>query len=361
MPAPVAARARRPELDALRVAAMAGVVAIHTLGWPLAKAKGSAWYLGFLVADRVANAVCVPAFLFLTGLLVWGSRRRRAPHGLLVVAAHRASCSLPYLAWSAVYYVVRPLLYPPAAGRRARGLADAAVRVIAGTTCYHLYFPPLLLAVYLLAPARAAACSRAGPRRSRVATLVAQALLVAAHHGVPMPPEAREFVAHAALLVPFASAGAWFAAMGARAVRPGGAYCSRVGRRRSRAGGRAGVRRARARARTSSRGYPLRLVGMLAVGARRSAAALALLGRHDWERRPRLTRWLRGCRRALVRRVPGAPARARIRRDRASRPRGGQRAWGRPPLFARGVRGRGRRSRSRSSRLRRSPVTSWTV
>lgn len=194
---------RRTELDALRVLAMSGVVAIHALAPVVRGHLGGAWLPAYLALSRAANAVCVPAFVFLTGMLVWS--RPASAEGWW---ARRARVVfVPFIAWSAVYHLVRPAFH--AAGASPEASLPASLGFLLGGAFYHLYFPPVLLAIYLLTgPARRLAA--VSPALPMALALLVQALLSRLLTAVTLPVEAFLPLSRFALLLPMAAAGAWF-------------------------------------------------------------------------------------------------------------------------------------------------------
>jgi surface polysaccharide O-acyltransferase-like enzyme len=203
-------RERRPELDVLRILAMAGVVMIHTLSWAMGANGVPKLHPVYLAMGRFGNAVCVPAFLFLTGFLIWAGGpiddwrawwRRRL--GVVFV---------PYVAWSLFYYWIRPSLYPDFTwpGRKLFIIRDIVVRLLTGTAFYHLWFPPILLAVYVLTPL-ARRLLAAWPPLVPLAALALQGALIVLVQNVPMAPELKQLLSQFLSLVPFAAIGAWYA------------------------------------------------------------------------------------------------------------------------------------------------------
>ena len=194
---------------------MAGVVGIHVLAnsLHLGHPPGTTG-AAVLAADRVLNDVCVPAFLFLSGTLVW---TRPAGASARAWWTRRAEVVfVPYLAWSAVYFVLA--LRADAALRAAAPAAIAAafaVRLLTGTAHYHLYFPPILLLAYALTPA-ANRLLRHSPLLLVTAALACQGALVVVYRMAPLPPEPRLMLANALTLIPFAAFGAAVAASAER-------------------------------------------------------------------------------------------------------------------------------------------------
>jgi surface polysaccharide O-acyltransferase-like enzyme len=207
------AGSRHASYDVIRLTAMAGVVAIHVLAAGLASAlaTGSIRFW-LLVPDRALNDLCVPAFLFLTGALVW---RPSTTHGAAWWRRRLEVVFIPYLAWTFVYLGVGVARdgWPGLAAFAQRSV----VAVLTGNGWFHLYFPPLLVIVYLLR-APAARLVR-HPALLLVVTLAAQALLAVVFHTVRMPQPAALMLTNFLTLLPYASLGGWYASEAPRLVR----------------------------------------------------------------------------------------------------------------------------------------------
>lgn len=204
--APLPPRGRIVAYDALRVFAIATVVAIHTL-MP---------YRSALPADapvRVFDDLlhyAVPLFVFLSGVLVWarpwkggsGAYRDFLKRRFTVIA-------LPYLAWAALYSAIFVFQAPESAAavRELPGL------ILNGHVWYHLYFVPMLLTFYLFTPI----ASRIAHRSPELLVLGAYAVRLLA--GPLIVGSMREllgtlgwqYATHVVIHLPHMALGAWFA------------------------------------------------------------------------------------------------------------------------------------------------------
>jgi surface polysaccharide O-acyltransferase-like enzyme len=151
-PEPTAPGAPRvAALDIVRIFATLGVIAIHVI---------AAAYAGIpliLRPDwvRIVPAICrfaVPAFVLLTGVLVWGRPWAAGPRGYGRFVGRRALVVLvPYLFWATLYFALN---IAPTITRGGRGalLLDYLGRLIDGSAGYHLYFVPAIFVLYLVTP-----------------------------------------------------------------------------------------------------------------------------------------------------------------------------------------------------------------
>ena len=150
--------------DALRVAAILAVLAIHALmtsrGLDL-RPGSMAW------TDDWLTRFAVPMLAFLSGVLVWGRPWRGGPGAYRTFLRRRfGRVAIPYLAWSALFIA---LLYAGAPGSNATfageyagsavsgvGVATLLTRIpgylLSGHSWYHLYFVPMVLTFYLATP-----------------------------------------------------------------------------------------------------------------------------------------------------------------------------------------------------------------
>jgi peptidoglycan/LPS O-acetylase OafA/YrhL len=140
------ARTRRPHLDAVdfvRVAMIAGVIAVHVVAYttnPEDLVVGAANAL--LHVNR-------EVFFFLTAFVLcytYGSR-----HGWSLTSFWRKRylfVGVPYLAWSLVYFLADGGAYRPWSAPARRLLGD----VLAGTARYHLYFLIVTMEIYAVFP-----------------------------------------------------------------------------------------------------------------------------------------------------------------------------------------------------------------
>jgi len=165
--APATARRREYGLDLLRIAAMLGVVGIHTFGAVVSRKDlngTAAWW----VATAIDLGACwaVPVFIMISGALTLDPRQHA--RGTAQFYRKRAARILPALVfWHVVYLVLREVsvgdLTPKLAGQL---VFDARVYP-------HLYFLWLILGLYLVAPVLAAYLEAGDRRRAQVFAAVA--------------------------------------------------------------------------------------------------------------------------------------------------------------------------------------------
>jgi surface polysaccharide O-acyltransferase-like enzyme len=184
---------------------MTGVIAIHMLATGMTAAGTTApSYYSWL--HLLLNALCVPAFIFLTGMLVWGADEGRVDRRWWL---KRAKVFLPYVAWTVIYWVAVPTGSPRPTSLVGYA-SELGKRLLLGTGSYHLWFLPVLLMVYLLTPV-ARFLLRRSPELLPIAALALPSLFVLAARIVPPPAEAVRTLSQVAALSSYAAAGAWFA------------------------------------------------------------------------------------------------------------------------------------------------------
>ena len=151
---------RQWELDALRVIAITGVVAIHVSGLLLAHDKGAlSWWAAVTV--NVGSTWVVPVFVMISGALLLAPRAH--VDGPAVFYRKRFVRILPALvAWHLIYlFGVRVLLRGEPFRPRA-----ALVNLLDAKTFTALYFLWLIAGLYVIAPVIAAFLRGGGPRRA---------------------------------------------------------------------------------------------------------------------------------------------------------------------------------------------------
>lgn len=152
LPAPPATAAgeRLAAVDLFRGIAIVSVVAHHLTGLALRHTDtGSALWTGLAVVNRTLHFV-VPAFVFMTALVLTRSAMRRLDLGKYYPARVRTAL-LPYLLWTVLY-----VLFRVATGQdRPEVLTDPErwrVWVQYGKGYFHLYFLLIVLQFYLVLP-----------------------------------------------------------------------------------------------------------------------------------------------------------------------------------------------------------------
>lgn len=161
IPVQQTARTRRQwELDALRVVAIIGVVAIHVSGLLLAHNKGTLSWWGAVVVN-VGSTWVVPVFVMISGALLLSPRAHA--HGPGAFYRKRFARILPALiAWHLIYlFGVRILLRGEPFRPRA-----ALINLLDAKTFTALYFLWLIAGLYVIAPVIAAFLRGGGPRRA---------------------------------------------------------------------------------------------------------------------------------------------------------------------------------------------------
>jgi surface polysaccharide O-acyltransferase-like enzyme len=160
--APIRPSSRQWALDALRLAAIAGVVAIHVLGLLVANDDwhGTRRWWAAVVVDA-GSVWVVPVFVMISGALVLAPRAHA--EGPYAFYRRRFARILPaLLAWHLIYLVgVRIGL------RGERPSPGAVLAMVVDTKLYTgLYFLWLIAGLYLLAPVFAAFLRDGGRRRA---------------------------------------------------------------------------------------------------------------------------------------------------------------------------------------------------
>lgn len=190
-PAAAPAQRRRWELDALRVAAICGVVGIHVVGMMLGNddlAGSRRWWAA--VAIDLGLVWVVPVFVMISGALVLSPRAHR--RGPAVFWRKRLVRVIPALIfWHLIY------LFGARAWLKGEELNRATVVawLLDGKVYTALYFLWLIAGLYLVAPLIAAFLHSGGRRRTAVtaAAVLGFTLLVfaasgaAALNGTPRP------------------------------------------------------------------------------------------------------------------------------------------------------------------------------
>lgn len=134
-------------LDLLRTLAIAGVVLIHTSAAWMTQAGLDIPNLYTYLNRSVSFAV--PAFLFLSGFLLFHRRGLADDRHSAFLAGRLKTVLVPYLLWSLVYHFGFPHLGARAAGPGVGGLVR---NLLLGESAYHLYFVVLIFQFYLLYP-----------------------------------------------------------------------------------------------------------------------------------------------------------------------------------------------------------------
>jgi surface polysaccharide O-acyltransferase-like enzyme len=131
-------------IDALKVGAIAAVIMIHVIGVKAAAASDSG--VGWWVANALYSGArwSVPVFVMASGALILG----RASGPMSVFYRRRFSRLLPAAVFWTVAYLVFAALFQ--SGTRDPGQLIASIA--SGRPYMHLYFLPLIMGLYLVAP-----------------------------------------------------------------------------------------------------------------------------------------------------------------------------------------------------------------
>lgn len=206
--------------DALRIVAALAVVAIHVM----AAGMGARGPVG-AAAPWLTNTYtfiwfATPSFAFMTAALIWGHKPIRSWPEYRSFLRRRASVVLiPYLFWSAFYIAYGR--YTPADLRPAMPLGSYVIDVVKllllGRASFHLYFIPVVLEFYLVAPLVA----RAFARRPWITGLSIWAIGAFTTLVVKAPTSEHLVTLYRMLqytlwLLPAAAAGGWYGAMRTR-------------------------------------------------------------------------------------------------------------------------------------------------
>lgn len=204
---------RVAEYDLVRIVSIALVILIHVIA-PFVRPETAA--LGGVGPVALLSRLlrfAVPAFIMLTGALVWTRPVGGGRDGWWRFFGRRAAAvAAPYLFWSAVFTAVGVLL-----DIRALGSIRGIVRGLAlGTTWYHLYFVPVVLGVYALAPLASALYRRSVPLLLVVAMAagIVVPATISGHGLASSAPFA--LLSLVCVYLPYAAVGAWYASVRAR-------------------------------------------------------------------------------------------------------------------------------------------------
>jgi surface polysaccharide O-acyltransferase-like enzyme len=197
---------RIPAYDALRVFAIATVVAIHAF-MPL-RGVVPERSLPMVIDDLLHYAV--PLFVFISGALIWS---RPWPTGKRTygefMSKRLVQVGLPYLTWAFVFLLLLVATSPDP----GEVLARAPGLLLTGHVWYHLYFIPMLLTFYALTPL----ASRALRARPELVVLIVYAARITLWPAASAwirdmtPSLTWSYATHIATHLPHMALGAWFA------------------------------------------------------------------------------------------------------------------------------------------------------
>lgn len=212
---PAETAVREPAWDYLRLVAAIAVIGIHALAPYAAVMRASGGLTGWLYRLDRALFVAVPLFLFVSGALVWGRAGRMGLGAYGTFLKRRARViGVPYLAWSALYFALWPIVGREWPHGVRSGAALVWSLVVSGSTQYHLYYVPLLFILYLLTPI-ARRIGELSPELVLALVLMVRVLwgpaIVSWTDGT-WDRDAYTYLAeHAVINMPYMALGAWFA------------------------------------------------------------------------------------------------------------------------------------------------------
>lgn len=204
--------------DILRVFAAATVVSIHVFAAYIATAGPLALLDPVNVFDQGLH-YAVPLFTFLSGALSWGAVWGGGSGRYLRFLQKRwMAVGLPYVAWAALFYFLRPFFgYPPLADGVLGKVREFLMLTISGTGWYHLYFMPMILVLYLLTPLASRAVHKAPELflgGFLFFVLYITPLVMARYHGMAihrtLDPWIGALVGNLITYSPFMALGAWY-------------------------------------------------------------------------------------------------------------------------------------------------------
>lgn len=139
------------EPDIVRGVAIIAVVAIHASAIAQSRMSAVSPLYAVYVTLTYVSLFAVPAFIFISGLVLAHVYREGIPSYGTFLSRRIASIGAPYVIWSLFYY-----LYSARASHLPFGLAwlgGLTKALLLGTAFYHLYFVVIILQMYLLFPA----------------------------------------------------------------------------------------------------------------------------------------------------------------------------------------------------------------
>jgi len=140
-------------LDFYRAFAILAVIMIHVTSFPLIQTDQSSWQHFFYFILNSSSQFAVPAFLFLSGLVLFYNYYNTG-HGMGWVATFYRKRLLyiviPYFVWSLFYYL---FLQYAAHGNALLNMDQFFVKLVTGNNYAHLYFFIIIIQFYVLFPA----------------------------------------------------------------------------------------------------------------------------------------------------------------------------------------------------------------
>lgn len=200
---------RIPEYDYSRTIAIAAVVAIHVLAGALAQSSRVEVPAWVRPTDQFLLRLAVPLFAFISGALVWTGKEFGSVAEYGSFLKRRALVVLvPYVLWTGFYYLYVVLETP-----QTFDLRTLIWHVLVGTATYHLYYVPVIVLGYILAPAARFLYARmpVGLLAGGVAVAMLGPSVLSRTPG--MLGNFTSLAANVVLLMPYVACGAWFASL----------------------------------------------------------------------------------------------------------------------------------------------------
>ncbi len=217
---------RIAEFDSLRILAAAAVVTIHSASTAVVRLEDAdVWNPLFLVHSY--SFFAVPAFIFITGALVWTNPPERGFRAYGRFLVRRLRVVVPaYVLWSGVYWFITYSGYgwsKPGTGGAA-GVGGFLWQVVTGSAWMHLYFVPIVICVYALTPVAAAVIGRS--RAWALGLSVGLAAVTVVSEPLFRDVPGNEILTRLISLLPYAVCGAWYSL---RQAEIGGVAAGRFG------------------------------------------------------------------------------------------------------------------------------------
>lgn len=204
-----------PEYDVARVISIACVVLIHVIALYAAPGVGDSLALRFVRYLSREVRFAVPMFILLSGALSWTRAGSVAEWRAFLVRRFRVVL-VPYLVWSAVFMVAGDFF-----GFTSLGTPIViAKQLVTGAGWYHLYFVPIIMGVYILAPVASWLYRRSASGLLIAGTLAGLVIpFLLAHIGLRMTT-VLTLISNVSLYLPYAAFGAWYAGARREGARP---------------------------------------------------------------------------------------------------------------------------------------------
>ncbi|UKS24916.1 acyltransferase [Paenibacillus sp. HWE-109] len=137
-------KSRFPELDFIRAIAVIAVIVIHVTSITLTKTDPDQFTRLSSVLINQLSRFCVPAFLFVSGILAYHSFQRRSTYSGLIVSKLKALI-VPYIVWTTI-----GLLFFLSFSINYKGII--MIFLTGSGPFYQLYYIPLLFQLFVILP-----------------------------------------------------------------------------------------------------------------------------------------------------------------------------------------------------------------